>query len=126
MKVEIVPATLELIQRYYGCPPPFSVKALIAKLEGIPAGIGGLQMINGVPWAFSEMNATLRRDTKNVVRCVQAMRPLLAQFEVPVYAVAELESGPLLMHLGFRPTGDMARIPLIAGGELAGTVMVRH
>jgi hypothetical protein len=122
----VVPATAALIEAYYGKTPSWTMHARVALLDGEPVGIGGIQFFGSTPFAFSEMKEALRCRLKDRARCVRAMEPILHDYNgQSVWAVAEQTTGPLLMRLGFQPTGEMARMPLISGGELMGTLMVR-
>lgn len=63
------PATASDFEAVYGHPPPFSMRALTAVLDGKPVGIGGIAFIGRETQLFSKMLDDLRPFKRFIVRC---------------------------------------------------------
>lgn len=117
----IVPASADLVETYYGGRVPYTIRGFVALLREQPAGVGGIEFIDGMPIAFSEMTDELRVRRRDCARCYRALEPLLRGFGGVLYAVAcEPSSRPLLKRLGFREAGAV-----VAFGRAHGPLMVR-
>lgn len=59
-RVDIVPATAELLQKFYGRPPLVAVKALVAVYEGEPICVGGYLQTGFVAIPFTDVRPVMR------------------------------------------------------------------
>ena len=106
---EIVPATQQLAEAYFGGQPPYSFRGFAAVLDGQPVGLAGVFRAYGKMWAFSGVKPPLRPYRKARVKGLKKLVSLLDSMPCPVYATAdpEEETAPnLLARLGFRKTGE--------------------
>lgn len=102
-------ATQEDALAFYGRPPDYSFRGVVAVLDGRVVGIGGVYRDAGRPIVFTDMKDEMREHRRARAKAVRIMIELADRHPI-VYAVAspdEPTSGPLLAKLGFEPTGEM-------------------
>lgn len=118
-EVAIVEATPELVEAYYGRPSPFTLRGLVATIDGRPVGVGGISYVAGEPIVFSEMHDELRARRRDCARCFRALEPLVRSFAGLAYAIACEPSSPaLLKRLGFVDTGAEQTSDLLPRGPI--------
>lgn len=103
---EIVPATPQLAEAFYGRPAPHSFRGWAAVRDGRPMGIAGIYIADGELVVFSDFAEGL--DRRTMVRGVHIIRQMLDEVRAPVVALQDPgspSSPALLARLGFRPTG---------------------
>jgi len=108
MKPEIVPATPEIVEAYYGKRPARTFRGYAALLDGKPVGLAGIYDDGGYRTVFGDIAPELRPYRKTLARGVQIVRDLMAEQKAPIYAVEspdEPTAPALLAKLGFVPTG---------------------
>lgn len=105
--LEIVPATLELVQQFRGRPPPFTFKGHVGLLDGKVVGLGGIFFRDGVPVIFAEFDPGLPR--RHRARAFRFLEEEFDKWTGMLFAVCDsgFASAPgLLDRLGFRPTAQ--------------------
>lgn len=106
-ELQIVPATLDLVQQFAGKPPPYSFKGHAGLLDGKVVGLGGIFFRDEVPVIFAEFTPGLARRHR-----AQAFRFLEEEFDKwagVLFAICDsgFASAPgLLDRLGFKPTAQ--------------------
>lgn len=106
--VEFVPATAELVHRFYGRSAPNSFRGWVCLIEGEPAGVVGLVNEGEHRVAFSDIAPAYRTERRAIVRGIQLVRGMIEASALPVYARAnpdEPTAPGLLARLGFVSTG---------------------
>ena len=106
---EIVPATPELLERFYGAKPPRTQRAIAVVEDGEVLAIGGIYTIEANLVMFSEMRPEVRTSSwyrRTLVRAVRQIMGFASTRNIPVLALADPEiegSEALLKHFGFEP-----------------------
>lgn len=95
-------ATAEDVVAYYGEAPAQTMRAIIIRVDGVPAGIIGMAFEEDRMRAFSEYREELAPYLKSmtVLRAIKAAQRMFASSVKPVVAVRECGSG-ILERLGF-------------------------
>lgn len=104
MSVTIVPATREILERYYGRPMPKSARAIAAIDGDRILGVAGVVLDEARLIAFVHFSEELKRNRRVIVRGGRILQQMMRR-GVPVHAEAdsELESADrFLRHYGFR------------------------
>ena len=101
-------ATAADIENFYGGPPLYSMRAVVAELDGKIIAIGGTYRIGLDIFAFSDMHDEMRGRKRDMVRMVKLGLPLLAKYtRVAAFASPkEPTSRNFLQALGFEPFGQ--------------------
>lgn len=106
-EVNIVPATAELAEAWYGGPPPFTMRGCVALEGDRPVAIFGVYWIEGMPFAFSEWVPEL--GVRARARCFREGEKVLRSVPGTLYAVPHPGQAPTLVaRLGFVETGEEA------------------
>lgn len=104
--LEIVPATPELVEAFFGKPPAFTFRGHAAVIDGEVLGLGGISYVGGRPVAFSDWKPELGR--KDRARCFRFLERRLAEHKGRIFAICIGEqSRRLLERLGFRGPPEM-------------------
>lgn len=101
-KPEIIPVTEEIVKRFYGNIPPKTLRAVAAVRDEEILGIAGIFSI-GMGWMlFADFGDEIRSDKRTMVKAVNAIRKLIANIQMPVYAKpADIEGAETLIeHIG--------------------------
>ena len=111
MRVYLEPANADDFRALAGRIPPSRVRAIVARLDGHPIGIGGLvYRDDGTVWASMLATPEVRRYPTAVYRgAVLAMRMAARLGLRRVFATADPvypAAGRFLTHLGFEPWGE--------------------
>lgn len=109
MRSEIVPATPELLLRFYGRAPAVSMRAFVGIHDGEPLAVFGLYYDAGRMVLFSNIKPEARRFKKTLVAGAFMVRDLARSLGVPVHAAADCcvdGSVRLLERLGFKRAAD--------------------
>ena len=107
--MHIVPATSELLQRFYGAAPTRSQRAVVAVKDEKVIGVAGIYTDDERSVMFSDLTDELRKDKRAVIRGVREVMKLASKRQMPVYAWADPEiegSDRLLVHMGFEHYRD--------------------
>lgn len=107
--VRIVPATMELLERFYGEKPVRSQRAIVALKDERIIGVAGIYTDTERSVMFSQMSEECRKDKRAVVRGIRAVMALAKARAMPVHALADpgIEgSEKLLEHMGFEHLRD--------------------
>lgn len=105
----IVPATQELLERFYGYTPKRSQRAVVAVDGERVIGVAGVYMDDGRQVMFSDLTDEIRKDKRTIVRGIREVLRLAAKRHLPVHALADPEiegSETLLRHMGFEEIAD--------------------
>jgi len=115
--IMFVPVTHELVKRYYGHEPLYSLKGFAAVCEGEPVGLlGAYYLKRNMLVVFSEFKSRFRGRKKAIVQGIHLLREFIRDLRCPVWAVAQKDeraSDTLLQRLGFEPTArdtEMGRL----------------
>ncbi len=104
--IDIVPATTEIVKKFYGETPPKTVHAIAAVRDGEILGIAGIFSI-GMAWMmFSDMKPEILADKRAMVRALRVIRKLVADKRLPVYANPDPNAKGadiLIEHAGVEP-----------------------
>jgi hypothetical protein len=106
MKPEIVPATRELMERFYGHPPRQTAQALVTLLGDEPIGVAGVYADRyGRMVCFADTRPVLReRFSKTGVRMAHRLMKMAREKGVTLWAAADSGIEPaarFLEYLGF-------------------------
>jgi hypothetical protein len=107
MKITYGTASASEIDAYYGERPSETIKAIIIRLDGMPAGVIGLARQQGSARAFSEYKPELEPFLKSiaVARAIKAAQKMFASYALPIYAIREGCAG-ILERVGFVQHSD--------------------
>jgi hypothetical protein len=103
--IEIVPATQELIEIFFGEPPKRTIRAVVAVKDGEPIAVAGLFLDQSRYVLFSDLKPEMYKHKKAIVKTMRAARKLMDTVHLPVYAVPEKEpynDAVIIKHLGFK------------------------
>lgn len=106
--IEIMPATADIVQRFFGHQPVHTVRALVAMRGDQVIGLAGLCRTEGAWYLFADLTPEIRKDRRAIIRGIRAITALARRRAVPVMAVAHRDtpgSRTLLEHMGFEPMG---------------------
>jgi hypothetical protein len=101
--MQIVPATTELLKRFYGVPPVRSQRAVVAMRGDDVVGVAGVFLAEAGQVMFSDLTDEVRKSKRTIIRGIREVQKL-AKPSMPVYAEADEEiegSEKLLEHMGF-------------------------
>ena len=105
MRPAIVPATRELLERYYGHSQSRSVRALAVVLDGEPICIGGTCRDGARVIAFAEIKPVMReRYRKTGLLLAKRVMAMIRETGVPVFTITDCNveaAERFLEHLGF-------------------------
>ena len=105
----VVPATAELLHRFYGEAPKRSQRAVVALDGERVVGVAGVY-VDDERWVmFSDLTEELRKDKRTIIKGIRAVMKMTQGRDLPVHALADPEiegSEVLLEHMGFRPITD--------------------
>lgn len=102
MSPEIVPATPELMERFYGKPQAVTVRALAAVLDGEPLCIAGTFTQGGVTVVFANVRPEMRKRFKKTGLRLARRVMQMAQGRVVAMPDGNVEAAArFLEHLGF-------------------------
>lgn len=106
---DVIPATADVIQRFYGAPPTRTQMA-VAVVDGDRVlGVGGVYLHAGRWVMFSDMTDELRSRKRALVRAVRAVLAMTRGRSIPVVALADPQipgSDVLLRHMGAEHVAD--------------------
>lgn len=108
MRPEIVPATPELTEAYFGRKSDKTFRGWVGVLDGKPVGLCGIYNDGGYPVVFGDIAPELRPYRKTIVEGIRRVRRMMDESRLPVMAVMSREeptAPALLAKLGFVPTG---------------------
>lgn len=103
--IEILPATADLTEAYYGNRPRRTFRGWVGVLDGKPVGVCGIYREDGQPYAFSEFRNCV--DRKTIVRAIRLMVEAMDAVKGPLLAIENKDAPTapgLLKRLGFVPT----------------------
>lgn len=102
--VELLPATQDLVERYYGKRPLMSMRGIVAVEDGVPIGLGGLYRDQNRMIVFCEMKPAAKKYRRHILMAAKLVLALIREYD-EVRAVAspdEPTAVRFLEHLGFR------------------------
>jgi len=102
---EIIPLTTEILVRFHGKLPPYSVIGIAAVKDGMVVGVGGYYRVDTRYILFSRITDELRADKRLLVMALRKLADIRMSFNLPVQSIGD-KSIPgyevLLRHVGFR------------------------
>ena len=104
--IDVVPATPDLMQRFYGRTPARTSQAVVAVQGDRVLGVAGVYFENGYAVAFTELSDEIRANKRLIVRGYRALLPFLRAARLPVVALCDpliAGSERLLLHYNFEP-----------------------
>lgn len=107
--MRLVPATMELLQRFYGEKPTRSQRAIVALKDERIVGVAGIYTDQERTVMFSQMTDECRKDKRTLVKGIRAVMSIAKARAMPVHALADpgIEgSEKLLEHMGFEHLKD--------------------
>lgn len=111
--MRIVPATPEMVARFYGKPSPFTFRGHAALIGDRVVGLGGVSYVDGLPVAFTDMADDLRGRIKDRARCFRFLERQFRAWPGPLFAICnprEPTARRILERLGFSgPSEFMVR-----------------
>jgi hypothetical protein len=102
--IEIVPATQELLSRYYGERPYPRIRGFVAIQDGEPIGVGGIAYRGEALEVFSDLKPEMKAHKKTLYKTARRIVEILRQKRLPAYACANPEeptADRFLTRLGF-------------------------
>jgi hypothetical protein len=109
--IELVPATNELLVRFYGEPVKRTMRAVVAVRGNEILGVAGIYRHENGWGMFSDTTEELRRHGKLLLKSAKAFMQVAIDSGLPIFAKCSenLETADrFLRHLGFRPVdGDL-------------------
>jgi len=108
MKTEIVMATPEIFDKFYGKQPEQTVRAVAAVRGDKVLGVAGVYIAATRYVVFSDMTDELRRDRRAIVRGIREVLKLLSSTRLPVNAGADPsipKADAFLKRIGFTHVG---------------------
>lgn len=106
-KIQIVPATVEMFERFVGEAPQRTVRAVAVVRDDEVLGIAGVCVDKCRLVMFSELSDELKKNKRAIARGIRALMRIAGRFNLPIYAVADKTiegSDKLLEHLRFQKT----------------------
>ena len=107
-RVTVSLATVDDYEELMGSSPAYTFKGISFFLDGVLAGIGGVQYIKQCPVVFSNIKEGVKVNKATIYRCALEIMKLAKTLGVPVYAFADrkiITSERLLSKLGFVHVG---------------------
>ncbi len=95
-------ATAGDVRAFYGGPPPYTMRAYVALLDGVPVALGGIAYRSGLLYAFMELKDQMRPYKVSIGKFAKRLVAIFGG--VPGMTVAEPgepTAGRLLEWLGF-------------------------
>jgi hypothetical protein len=104
--IDVIPATAELMRRFYGRTPARTSQAVVAVQGERVLGVAGIYLVNGHAVAFTELSDEIRSNKRLIVRGYRALLPFIRAAGLPVLALCDASidgSERLLEHYDFKP-----------------------
>lgn len=112
----IVPATAEVIAKYYGKHLPLTVRAVAAMEDDDIIGIGGVYFADSSAVLFSDMSERLRRNKRLMIKGIRAINEIISHviaLGLPLYAKEAdgIDGTEILMrHMEFDPVDAKEKV----------------
>jgi len=81
--------TSRLAEEYWGSMPPLTVRGIAAIQDGRVIGLAGVCLMGTFWMVFSDTDDVFWKDKRAVVRAVRAIRKLIENLTLPVYAMVQ-------------------------------------
>ena len=106
-KVELKFASAEDVEEFYGGPPLFSCRAVIARLDGKPVGLGGVYRCGKTMVVFTEIREEMRPHKKAIIRAARMVLNIINRYTTVVaYADPDQQTADTFgSHFNFEKTG---------------------
>lgn len=105
MNVELRPATPELLREFFGHEPKETVRALVAYIDGVPAGVGGVTIEASRFVAFCDIRSDMRIPKITIWRYSKIIMEFIKERKAPILAACrtdDLSAQRFVERLGFR------------------------
>ena len=102
--VEVIPATKQHLESFYGRSLPRSIYAIVGIEDGKVIGLAGLYREPYRFVMFSEITPELKRHPKAIIKGFRMLQEIARKWEIPVHAQpdsSEPGATKFLEHLGF-------------------------
>lgn len=95
--------TAKDLNEFYGGPPIYSMRALVAELDGKVIAVAGTYRAKDQMYAFSEMKDEMRRRKRDILRMAKLVLPMLDRHRQLIAHASKTEksSARFLEWLGF-------------------------
>jgi hypothetical protein len=105
---EIVPATREMWESFYGSPPTRTMRAFAGLSDGQVLAMFGVYYGQNHMVLFSDMKPEARAFKKTIVKAAKNLAETIKSKGIPVFACADKTEGAvrLLEHIGFKHVVD--------------------
>jgi hypothetical protein len=106
-KITLAYATKEDVEEFYGAPSLYSCRAVIARLDDKPVGLGGVYRVGKNMVVFSEIREEMRPYKKDILRACRMAMGIIKRYTTviaypdPNQATADTFGN----HFGFMHTG---------------------
>ena len=104
MKTKIIPATSELLLRYYGKQPPKTSYSFVAVKDNRVIGVSGVYITKSRLIVFASISDELKDDKRTIVKGIAKVMKLAKEKHLPIYAICDesIEKAVnFIKHVGF-------------------------
>jgi hypothetical protein len=106
-RVELRPASRQDLIDFYGEPPAFTMRAIVAVLDHKPIGVAGVVVTQECAAIFSDLSDDMRAYKKSILKGAFAIMNMARELHMPICATGfEATSPALLKRLGFESLGE--------------------
>jgi len=109
--IKIVPATKELLIKYYQRDVP-TMRAYVAVAGNEVHAVFGIRINKYIALAFSDIDETARKNKRAVIKGYRKFAEMAKHYSVPIWAVPDPqypEANKFLEHVGFIREGEIYR-----------------
>jgi hypothetical protein len=106
-KVVLSYATQSDVEEYYGKPSLYSCRAVIARIDGEPVGLGGVYRVNATMVVFTDIKEAMLPYKKDIIRASRMVLAIIARYTTVVsYPDPAIKTADTFgNHFGFMDTG---------------------
>lgn len=106
-KIDLQPATPADVEEFYGAPSLYSCRAIIARLDGKPVGLGGVYRVGKNMVVFTEIREEMLPYKKDILRACRMVLEIINKYTMVVaYAdPAHPTADTFGSHFNFYKTG---------------------
>jgi hypothetical protein len=106
-KITLAYATKADVEEYYGVPSLYSCRAVVARLDGKPVGLGGVYRVGKNMVVFTDIREEMKPFKKDILRACRMVLEIINRYtSVVAYPDPALETADTFgNHFGFIRTG---------------------
>lgn len=117
--IELIPATADILARFYGKPVTRSMRAIAAVRDGDVLGVAGVFVDESRQVVFSSISEELKAHPRLIVRAYRIVLAMARESALQAHAVcdpAETTARHFLEHIGFQKVnGDTYQLEAVNG-----------